>query len=316
MKQSLRSMERVTALLLAAILLGGCAKIPVQQAGNSSGKKVTAAPVIGTYDGKTITMKVRLQTDVAIDVSKTAPFSQGLTAVCAICEGKDQFVYMNEDGEILNDAIYAFAYPFQSDGRALVNTTGDSWFYIDTNGQKVADGQAPAVEELPFYEADGRIGLKDKNGNPLTDAKFSFVSGLLDEANYAVLAEGEHQNVLIDRQGKVLVTLPDDCAGARSMGDRIVCAYRGDADKRQFRLLDDAGTLLNDRYFTAIGDFEEGLAPVAADGKLGLIDRTGAIVIEPSLPVDDAGGLCSGLSEDRIVSSLDGRLLIIEVIRH
>lgn len=100
----------------------------------------------------------------------------------------------------------------------------------------------------------------------MTEAKFSFISGVQSTKNYAVLSEAEHKNVLINQQGEILATLPDDCVDAHMIGDKIACAYEIE-EERKYRLLDDSGRLLNEQYFSAIGSSEEKLAPVTQDGK-------------------------------------------------
>ena len=258
-----------------------------------------------------MTVKYRLKTNIDIDNTVTSLFHKGYITVCKKEPGK--FCFVDENGKILGDAHYKFAYPFGSDGRALVEKDDGIWVYIDTAGKEVADGKMPDITgDTIIYENDGLFGLQDKNGNPLTEAKFSFISGVQSTKNYAVLSEAEHKNVLINQQGEILATLPDDCVDAHMIGDKIACAYEIE-EERKYRLLDDSGRLLNEQYFSAIGSFEEKLAPVTQDGKVGLIDEDGNVVIEPTLPLDDEGKINLGLSENKIVGSVDGKLVILEV---
>ena len=304
------------ALLAAALLLGGCTEAPAGSSrveskkteSTSSAGTETSESAIGVYKGKTVTMKYRLKTNIDIDNTVTSLFHKGYITAC-----EKDFFFIDEDGKILGDAYYKFAYPFENDGRALVEKTDGIWVYIDTAGQEGAEGKMPGTNSnTVIYESDGLFGLQDKDGDSLTEAIFSFISSVQGTANYAVLLNAEHKNVLINQQGEIQATLPDDCVDARMTDKWIVCAYEIEGE-RKYRLFNDSGHLLNEQYFSAIGSFEEELAPVTQDGKVGLVDGDGNIVIEPTLPLDDKGKINLGLSENKIVGSVDGKLAILEV---
>ena len=305
------------SVIAAALLLGGCTEAPAGSDGVESEKTGATSPIgtetlesaTGVCNGKTVTIKYRLKTDMEIDNTVTSQFHKGYIAAC-----EKDFFFVDENGEILGDTRYKFAYPFEDDGRALVEKDDGRWVYINTAGEEVAEGKMPVIDSnTVIYESDdGLFGLQDIEGNMLTEAQFSFISSAQGTENYAVLAEGEHKNVLINQQGEVLVTLPDDCLDAWATDQGVVCACEIEGE-RKYRLLDSSGRLLNERYFSAIGSFEEGLAPVTQDGKVGLIDEKGNIVIEPTLPFDDEGKISLGLSENKVVGSLDGELIILEV---
>lgn len=284
-------------------------------------------PVSGAYNGQTITMGYLLKTDMKIDNTVSSGFSQGYALICSIDGGKDGFCFVDEEGKILGDTAYPFAYPFGSDGRALVQKADESWVYIDTTGREVGGGKAPELQETTaVYEVSGGggiqdgeyrlIGIQDKDGNKLTEPIFEFIQSLSLPMNYAVLADAPHKNVLIDSRGNILATLPDDADGFLPLGgDRIACAY-GDGDGNTlYRLMDTSGRVLSAIYYTNIGGFENGLAPITQNGKVGLIDEQGNIVIPPTLPLDDAGRISLDYSENKIIGSLNGRLVFLGINR-
>ena len=286
--------------LALCLVLSGC-----------GGRTQTAS---GTWNGQTVTLKVRARTERAVDNTVSGLFSHGYAAVCLTEDDGERFAFVDADGSLLGDTTYAFAYSFDEEGRARVEKDDGTWAYIDTQGKEAAQAEAPASESPEVYEENGRFGLKSQGGETLTQAMFSFVSGTSAERNFAVLAEGDHKNVMISPQGEVLTTLPDDCVDARDLGEGIACAWEGDGG-RIYRLLNTDGEALSQRDFSAVGTFEDGLAPVTAGGKLGLVDSGGTVVVEPTLPIDDEGEIRLGLQENTIVGSLDGKLVLWEVAR-
>ena len=324
-----------TLLSLAAVVaLGGCNAGGVSSSGgvSSTVPSVTATtaattapsldlpdPVTGTYNGNAVTMRYTAMTDLNIDIAYCQPFQNDYAIVLRKeKKGNGTMSFVDKNGCVLGDTVYSAAYPFDSDGKALVQNADGSWCYIDKTGKKVEDASKPESQETDlsmYYEKDGYFGLQDESGNSLTEAVYSHVRGFHNGYAFVCFKEGEPKNALIDRAGDVQVALPDDCSLAIVTNDRIICTYKDGSDiaNTRYQLLDLSGTPLNERRFKAIGNFVDGLAPVMEDGKLGLMDEAGQIVIEPSLPLDDSYQVDLQWGENRIVVTRDGKLAIVEV---
>lgn len=275
-------------------------------------------PVTATYNGQTITMGYLLKSDMKIDNTVSSSFSQGYAVICSIDSGRDGFCFVDEKGNILGDTIYKMAYSFGKDGRALVQKDDESWAYIDTTGKEVGEGDPTALSDgdTDIYSENDRFGVKDRDGNKLTEPIFSFIQGLSLPQNYAVLAGENEKKVLINGKGDILATLPYYTGGIRPLGNnRIACAYSGVNGEYIYQLMDNTGKVLNAAYYTNIGGFENGLAPITQEGKVGLIDEKGTVIIPPALPLDDADGISLGLSEDKFIGSVDGKLVILGINR-
>ena len=330
-----------TLLSLAAVVaLGGCNAGGVSSSGgvSSTVPSVTATtaattapsldlpdPVTGTYNGNAVTMRYTAMTDLNIDIAYCQPFQSGFAIVMNDPETgiTPEYAYIDEDGNVLGNTWYQYADPFDEDGRALVKQSDNSWTWIDKTGTIVA--QAPEREPSShldmsmYYEENGLWGLQEADGTRLTEPVFVNVEGFSSKASlaYATMEDhGEYKNVMIDRTGKVCMTLPEGCNKAYDFSnDLVMCLFIDEKDfsNTRYQLYKKSGTPLNERRFKAIGNFVDGLAPVMEDGKLGLMDEAGQMVIEPSLPLDDHYQVNLQWGENRIVVARDGKLAIVEV---
>ncbi len=216
------------------------------------------------------------------------------------------FVYINEQGNRV-PGVYKMAYPFDERGIAVVQTSDDEWIQIATDGHKITDANPPAYTPITeIYDQDHLFGVK-RDGKKLTEPIFAWIESVSSNMNFAKLSQGEHKNVMIDLEGSILATLPDDCIGAKQQGENLILKT-----PKGYQLADLKGTILNQTYFTGIGNFENGLAAFTLDGKVGLIAKDGTIKIEPTLtmdPITPAYGL------GKIVGAVHGKLAVITVIQ-
>lgn len=331
-----------SALLLAAALaLGGCgdpasaSSRPVasdisSESSQSSTESslLQTPPVTGAYNGKTVTMKYTVETDVKISNANLRCFHNGFAVVMnkPAIGANPEYAYVDVTGKLLHNAWYSFAYPFDNDGRALVQLKDERWVYLDKEGNTVGeaqqpDPQPPAADTSMFFTQNDLWGLMDESGRHLTEAIFSNpIDGFIDGADLALveLAQGEHRKVLIDRTGRIRATMPDDCTNAYLYAEGIMmCSYvdeKNFADTR-FQLYSTDGEPMHERRFKAIGNRSDGLIPVMDNGKVGLMDEQGRMIIEPALPLDNSDHVQLCLSEGLIIGSLNGNMVFIQVSR-
>ena len=250
------------------------------------------------------TMQLSFVTKDTVDPGFLFPYSYERTLFYS--NEERGFVYIDEQGNRV-PGVYKTAYPFDERGEALVQTTDDKWIRIGTSGVKISDANSPAYTPITeIYDEDHLFGVK-QDGKKLTEPIFEWIESVSSEMNFAKLADGEHKNVMIDLEGNILATLPDDCTSAKQQGDNLVLKT-----PKGYQLANLKGTVLNQTYFSGIGNFENGVAPFTLNGKVGLLDKDGRIKIEPTLtmdPITPAYGL------GKIVGTVHGKLAVITLIQ-
>ena len=257
---------------------------------------------IGIVEVKEVAdMKINVVTHYSVDTGLLFPIANNLTPVYH--NEKQGFVYADPQGEILPQ-VYSMAYPFEN-GKALVNAKGDQWFYINSKGKKIEEGTRPENTATTELYTDGTLmGIK-QGEKALTEPIFTWIESLYQDMNFAILAEGEHKNVMIDSMGNIQVTLPDDCTGAIQKGENLILWF-----EKGVQLADGKGTIINQTYFTNIGNFDNGLAAFTLNGKVGLITKEGTVKTEPALSMD---AITPAYGEGKIVGTLHGKLIVITV---
>ena len=261
---------------------------------------------VGCASQNTFYLKIKYSSDYTVDQDLFTPFSQGYT--CIYRTDKQGFAYVDEKGEGIQ-AIYKMAYPFENDGKALVETQESEWIYINTQGVKVAQGQAPKdLSATAIYDENGLFGIKTKEGKKITQPIFSWIESVTFDWNFAQLAEGEHKNVMIDPQGTVQVILPDNCIGAKKQDEVIVCRFKGG-----YQLLNLKGKVCNTTYFSGIGNFVDDLAPITFKNKVGLIRKDGTVVLEPTYDMDS---ITPAYGEGKITGTFNNKLVFYSVEHH
>lgn len=97
-----------------------------------------------------------------------------------------------------------------------------------------------------------------------------------DYDTYAVLAEGEHRNVLINGNGEVIVVLLDDCTMAGRGEESIIAYYdKNDEGYALFGLLDTDGKVLTEKRYDTLTYMSNRLAVAVADKRLVLLNELG-----------------------------------------
>lgn len=269
---------------------------PTSQGTGSTSARTTAAasialpdPVSGTYNGQTVTMEYTVLTNQDISLFNSGSFHNGYA----------QVLFQEKGGE------------------AEIG-------YVDTQGDRLSEPpetqsvQESAVESIPditYGDPDTGLGLLNEKGQPLTEPIFGWISGFSDGYSFASLLEGEHRQVLIDRSGNIRTILPDDCIGAYLLEDGFVVCRFALSNAYEYGLYTEAGFPVGSRRYQSIGSFEDGLSPIVANGRLGLIDREGNLVIEPALPVDTDTHMPRDMENGYFLTALDGKLGIIRVTR-
>ena len=331
-------------VLAAAITLGGCNAGGVSSSGGSTTTSsttmtttaattavattvpttaaTTAAPVstilvpdpvTGTYNGQTITLRYKAITDYlwAGDMSP-AGFYNGMAIFFYMgtvghnyydySAPSNTFAYMDPSGRAINDQLYHIPLHFNEDGKALAQRASDkTWVFLDKSGKETVCS-AEDVE-------DEKANFPDP---PSTEDKEGFIDGL--KAIHQ--EESEQKNIIVNKEGETVAVLPDEYADVYIWTKDFVLAMFGNGEWGEYiQLYNTSGKLLNETKFDRIGEFYNGLAPFLIDGKLGILDDKGQIVIPASFEVDNTTHDNLNLREDLILVNKEDRICILEITR-
>ena len=262
-------------------------------------------PVTGTYNGQTITMRYKAITNYIWPNDNLRPtyFINGFAPFYyyGSVPEEERLVggsFLDKTGRMILDPIYATVTPFDADGRALVSKVDDGPFIsIDVSGTEFGVCDDPVFAwPKESKDADGFVG------------------------DYMVSEQEDGKFAIIDRNKKTVATLPDGLQNAYIATDGLVVCTFGDMEVngpagKYTQVYDTSGRLLNETKFERIGSYEDGLAPFLIDGKLGLIDHKGNIVIPATYAVDTFFADDFVLSEGLLLVNTSGRISIIEVMR-
>lgn len=264
--------------------------------------------------------ELRVLKETSIETSVLRGFGDGIVSMddantsCGI--------FADADGHLIRTAWSYIAVGGFEDGRARVMRESDiAWVYIDTMMRELG----PVVYEphnvvYDFSETTGEVaasgdylfGIKapiEEGGEYITEPIFEWATSPIDEYTYAILAEGDHRNVMISPQGEVLATLPDNVRHAYESDGMFVCQV----DDNTYILTDLNGEVVGEAEFSAIGNESNGLRVVMQGNRVGLLDADGNVVVTPTLEADFSYDYTPFIWQDRVACIKDGRLMMLAV---
>ncbi len=234
-------------------------------------------------------------------------FSEGLAAVWV--EGK--LGYIDRTGKFVINPQFELSKGHRGDGFIIDFSEGlasikigDKMGFIDKSGKIVINPQFdlafPFSESIAAVVIDNKGGFIDKEGkiiiNPQFDEVRPFINGL------AVVKIGE-QFGYIDKTGKIVVNPQFDYAlpfSKEGLAFVVTGKGSGPGSEAKYGYIDKDGKYVINPQFTVRGgpffgniapfninskfkllEFSEGLASVIIGDKMGFIDTTGKIVINP-----------------------------------
>lgn len=193
-----------------------------------------------------------------------------------------KYGFIDKTGKVVIEPRYDYAEPF-SDGLAKVKTNGQTEF-IDATG-KVAF-VSPTNRVGSFGNGFARVydgglnGVIDKTGKIVVAPKYFFLESLEDGLRYAI--SPDNTRCFIDAAGNVVIgNLPYQTARSFSDGLAVVKNNDPETGERRCGYIDKTGKEVIALQYEEADPFEEGLACVMVNEKLGFIDKSGKMVIEP-----------------------------------
>lgn len=313
-------MRKFLSLCLTIFVFLGMTACQKKQADDAAPQTqaTTSADTVKTYSVRELPVP-------EMHVFQIFDLSDGWVNIYGTYNDQTGFFFVNRKGEILNDTVYQFAYAF-SDGSAYVETIEGDWLAIDTQGVTVRE-----YEDNPYGEDTG-IGRDmvevdgeerwyvTRNGEAVTEPIFEWITGVNDTYDtYAVLAEGEHRNVLINGYGEVTMVLPDDCTMAHR-GEESIIAYfdTGVEDRVLFGLLDQDGKVLTEKRYDTLTYMSNHLAVAVAENHLILLNESGKEIasFDVSLTEDvDANLTAIAFEEDLVaVIGAHNELVLLQLL--
>lgn len=179
--------------------------------------------------------------------------------------GEREFGFMDKSGRVVIEPQFSYAGDFY-EGRAWVEVLKDrEWLYgfIDKTGKLVVPlqfTQQPGnfVDGVSRVQGKYALGFIDRYGKSVIPEEFRKLDMAFSEGLVAAVSQKDPaRGVYLDRTGKVALEIP----------------LWYERTKRQLEFAD--------VRWTIDVPFSEGLAPVQSFNKIGFINKTGEVVIEP-----------------------------------
>ena len=227
--------------------------------------------------------------------------------------------FINSTGKVIVEPQFDKVNNFFREGKAAVQV-GDKWGFVDSSGKIVIKPQFDQVRSFSEQRAAVRNrdwhgwGFIDPQGFMFVYPSFAFVRPF-SEGSAAFSRYGKRG--YIDRNGEIIIELPDGVEPGYSFSEgRAIVWEKNPGFQGLLYLIGEKMEDVNVRNksfagvidkqgreivpikwngFSYISDFSECLAIVSSKGKYGIIDRNGAIVVEPKF--DRIGSVAEGFSE-------------------
>lgn len=277
---------------------------------------------VGTLDGQSYS--VRTLEVPEMYVNQIFGLSDGWVNIYG--EYKDQvgIFYVNEKGEILNNTVYEFGYPFVR-GIAYVSVDDTTWYAIDESGAILHE-----YNQNPYESKDGlscemtTVDGEERwyiayNGVAVSEPIFEWISGLsVSDDGYAILAEGEHRKVMINyySQFEVSAVLPDDCTMAHRSENSIIGYFENDDGEPCFGLLSNSGAELGGYRYDALTHISNWLAVGVQDNRLMLLDEQGVPMMTFDVPLAEVKSNLTAVAFDNdLIAAIgaDNELVLLRV---
>lgn len=205
---------------------------------------------------------------------EATPFNEGLA--CVYLDGK--YGYIDKSGETVLPFVYDYAAPF-SEGLAYF-ATGETYGFMDKSGETVftlnCDSVSSFREGFAYFSVDGKYGYIDQTGATV-------IQPVYDDADYfcggrARVRVGQTFGVIDEHGWEVLPAVYDSI----SFEEEYILAQL-DGSYYCYETDGNGGTtlLLEEEYIAKVGGTDRDLFCFTRNGRAGLADFDGTILIEP-----------------------------------
>lgn len=232
-----------------------------------------------------LTAAVCLMVALGMSVISCGDGDENLQATTYPYESSGDMGYIDTSGRVAIDARFDACRSF-SEGLAAVEING-KYGYINKAGELVieplyVDGGEFHEELAPVAISLDQYGYIDRTGKMVIEPSFCYAYGFYDGLA-AVVLEHEGENELIDRSGKLVTEkaqeITSEPARTGRFSEGLAAVY---ADPGQYGYIDTTGTMvIAPQSLESAQEFHDGLAIVMRDGKMGVINKEGQMVVEP-----------------------------------
>ncbi|MGB6036135.1 MAG: WG repeat-containing protein, partial [Cryomorphaceae bacterium] len=199
-------------------------------------------------------------------------FSDGIAMVGI----DDQVAYINKEGVEISEERFSDGFSF-SKGFAVVEKN-DFFGIINRIGEYVVDPIYDDIGEnsegLYYAEKDGFFGYINEQGE--IAIPFGYTDALDFHQGVAVVADSSGMKGLINKEGVPVTAFEFDWIESLESIE-LPARFRKDG---QFGLINRGGLVLTDTVYDALGEWSDGLALAASDGKYGFLNTKGDTVVE------------------------------------
>ena len=203
-----------------------------------------------------------------VEISNTAPFSDGAAAVC---NTTGNWALIDDHGTLLTDFIFQNFTQF-SNGVAKCTSSNEAPLYIDTEGNELFVLDANESYTL----TGGRIrflrgtlyGYADEEGNIAIEPQYAQATDFDEETGRALAQGSDGTFYVIDKNGNA-TKISAEISSAESFSDGLAAVRLADGN---FAYVNENGQVCSQRFDQTM-TCSDGLCPVNSDGTLGYIDK-------------------------------------------
>lgn len=231
-------------------------------------KNTFSSPIICNHDGKTIIVTAPIFTGIpatAVYYQQNHRFVNGFATLSIATEDGAKTLCIDTKGRI-------------TEKDAPISTTDEAYIWPSSIGADYSAGEGMYLYSDHSSE-ESLYGLMDEKGNIITSPQY--VGYLNFYGGYAVAQKANGTYVAIDSTGKEYGILP----GGRSAGEGTVIIQDGTPGNYSQYLYSIQGERLSEGY-DCISYFENGLALIEKDNKVGIIDNNGTVILPPTIAFD------------------------------
>lgn len=187
--------------------------------------------------------------------------------------------YADLNGNIVLEPHWKSAQPF-SNGYAIVASGVSTSYVINRNGDNVIHsywntilpkGEYFEVWEYDYLNSKMMIGLIDKHGKVLVEAKYDRVSVLGSDC-FAIKKNDKYG--IVDATGKIITDIKFD--EIKAINDHLFAVKQDE----KFGIIDPKGNEIAELVYESVERENNGLSLIHKDGKYGYMDGEGKIVID------------------------------------
>lgn len=215
-----------------------------------------------------------------IDAEYVSSFSEGYASFSKVnSKGESKWGFCDKKGEVVIFPTFEKAHDF-SEGLAVVSDISNKYGYIDMKGNMIIPYQFDKATDFQDGIASVRLGDKwgliDKKGKIILNPQFDYLK-IIDD-NF-IICKISDQIGFCDKTGKIIINPQFDDINYKNQFDKKqLFAIKQD---KKWGYVNKSGEIKIKPQFEKAGMFQDDIAPVVFNGKVGLINEKGEYIVNP-----------------------------------